>query len=424
MPVPHDIGVRIQALAFLQLGVPVEEIQRLLGPSKATIYRWRRTAITRGYDSEKPEKILLEYLVNKPRSGRPRKATVEIEEKIIKILTKSSVTRALTGLEIGLRVGVSPRTVQRVLKRLQWRKVKATVKPGLTEKMKKARYAFALKYKDWTLEDWKRVIWSDETSVILGQRRGGHRIWRRVYEAQDPQCKRIRWKGHSEFMFWGCFTYDKKGPFHIWKAETAAQKKAAQAELDAKNAAIEAENREIWELETAMRRINITRNQGGRRPAWRHTKETGAYIRHKGKGGIDWYRYQKEVLVPKLIPFAKECMINRLDTLVQEDNAPSHACKYQDELWNLSGVLRLLWPGNSPDLNAIEPTWMYMKRDTTKKGPPTQRKVAEKLWTECWKHMPQSRIRRWIERIPYHIQEIIRLEGGNGYKEGVPKGNN
>jgi hypothetical protein len=65
-----------------------------------------------------------------------------------------------------------------------------------------------------------------------------------------------------------------------------------------------------------------------------------------------------------------------------------------------------------------------MKRDTTKKGLPIQYKVAEKLWTKCWKHIPQSRIRRWIERIPYYIQEIIRLEGGNGYKEGVPKGNN
>jgi hypothetical protein len=35
--------------------------------------------------------------------------------------------------------------------------------------------------------------------------------------------------------------------------------------------------------------------------------------------------------------------------------------------------------------------------------------------------MSQARIRRWIERIPYHIQEIIRLDGGNDYKEGVPK---
>jgi hypothetical protein len=56
-----------------------------------------------------------------------------------------------------------------------------------------------------------------------------------VYEVQNPPVKRIRWKEHSEFMFWGCFTYDKKRPF-IWRAKTAAAgKRAAAAELKAKN---------------------------------------------------------------------------------------------------------------------------------------------------------------------------------------------
>jgi hypothetical protein len=146
------------------------------------------------------------------------------------MLTKNLTTRALTGQEIGLEFGLSARTIQRVLKRKGYRKVKPTVKPGLTEAMMEARYQFALRYKDWTLEDWKAVIWSDETSVILGHRRGGHRVWRTVKEAYNPHVKKQRWKRHSEFMFWGCFSYDKKRPFHIWKAETAAQKKAAAAD--------------------------------------------------------------------------------------------------------------------------------------------------------------------------------------------------
>jgi hypothetical protein len=32
--------------------------------------------------------------------------------------------------------------------------------------------------------------------------------------------------------------------------------------------------------------------------------------------------------------------------------------------------------------------------------------------------MPQEKIQAWIERIPRHIREVIRLEGGNEYKEG------
>jgi hypothetical protein len=36
--------------------------------------------------------------------------------------------------------------------------------------------------------------------------------------------------------------------------------------------------------------------------------------------------------------------------------------------------------------------------------------------------MPQERIQAWIERIMDHIPEVIRLEGGNEYKEGRLKG--
>ena len=32
--------------------------------------------------------------------------------------------------------------------------------------------------------------------------------------------------------------------------------------------------------------------------------------------------------------------------------------------------------------------------------------------------MKQEKIQSWIERIPRHIQEIIRLEGDNSYREG------
>jgi hypothetical protein len=28
----------------------------------------------------------------------------------------------------------------------------------------------------------------------------------------------------------------------------------------------------------------------------------------------------------------------------------------------------MLWPSNSPDLGAIEPPWMWIKRETTKHG--------------------------------------------------------
>jgi len=81
--------------------------------------------------------------------------------------------------------------------------------------------------------------------VVLGHRRGRVRVWRRPDERDNIHCIRRRWKGVKEFMFWGCFSYYEKGPCHIWKDETMAEKKAAIKDLEARNAVIEETNRRM-----------------------------------------------------------------------------------------------------------------------------------------------------------------------------------
>lgn len=77
--------------------------------------------------------------------------------------------------------------------------------------------------------------------------------------------------------------------------------------------------------------------------------------------------------VPKLLPFAKECAINRPNMLVQEDKAPAHSHYIQQRVFDAAKVNRLLRCGNSHYLNPIEPAWPYLKRATTKKGAARQR---------------------------------------------------
>jgi hypothetical protein len=36
-------------------------------------------------------------------------------------------------------------------------------------------------------------------------------------------------------MFWGSFSYDKKGPCHVWEKETPEEKRERKADLDARN---------------------------------------------------------------------------------------------------------------------------------------------------------------------------------------------
>jgi hypothetical protein len=79
----------------------------------------------------------------------------------------------------------------------------------------------------------------------------------------------------------------------------------------------------------------------------------------------------------------------------------------------------MLQPSNSPDLSAIEPPWMWIKRETTKHGAATSKTQMKEDWQNCWDDMSQERIQVWIRRIPIHVQEVIKLEGGNKYKEGI-----
>ena len=95
-----------------------------------------------------------------------------------------------------------------------------------------------------------------------------------------------------------------------------------------------------------------------------------------------------------------------------------HAHHAQQAVYNAFEIDRLLWPGNSPDLNMIEPAWPYLKRRTTSRGAPRTCKDMEVKWLKGWKDLPQAKIQAWIERIPRHLERIRELKGGNEYREG------
>lgn len=400
-------------------GKTTKEISQITGLPVRSINRIYARAVEAGFEpNDKALVILPDHVIDKPRSGRPKKQTAAAIDAVTSKVSRDRYGREKNCADIagdltreGIRVSAT--TVWRILRTAGYRKTKPTRKPGLTARMKAERLAWCLCYKDWTLEDWKKVIWSDETSVVLLHRRGGYRLWRRPDEAYTRSCIRERWKGYSEFMFWGCFSYELRGPCHCWMPESAKDLKLATEEVAALNAELEPIKRAEWEFITPFTRLGL-RNKPGPRLAWRWNEKNGKLVR-KSKGGIDWYRYRKEILLPKLFPHARRC---GWDAIVQEDKAPSHDHWFNQETFRVNDINRLLWPGNSPDLNPIEPCWPWMKRYTTRLGAPKSRAEAIRAWEACWKELKPERFQAWIERIPRHIQEIIRLEGGNEYKEG------
>jgi hypothetical protein len=208
----------------------------------------------------------------------------------------------------------------------------------------------------------------------------------------DPMVVRRRWKKALEFMFWGCFSYDFWGPCHIWRKETPTERRRAQEIIDSWNALLEPEDWQRWKDARLLLHFSRGGRQRGRPAQWRFTKANGKLVREAKRGGIDWFRYLNHVVCQKIFPFAERCKESRPDTMVQEDRAGPHAHMMQGVFYDFFNVQRLLWPGNSLDLNPIEPCWMYLKKETTKDGPPRTREEATFRWLRAWNNLPQAMI--------------------------------
>jgi transposase len=287
----YPVELRVQALALASYGVKVSDVASLTGISERAVYDLIKRARDRGYNFQADPRIRREHVEDGKRSGRPKEITDEVKQAVIASIQKDRAGREKSSEVLAYEAGISQSSILHILKEAGIHSVKPTYKPGLTEEQKARRLRFCLDHKDWSLDDWKNVIFTDETSVVLGHRRGAVKVWRTTEDRSDPTVIRRRWKGVTEFMVHAAFSYDYKGPIHIFMPETAQAKKLAEREITIMNQENEAAFKAEWELNTGLQRMGL-RNKGGRKPTWRFSKKNGLLIR-ESKGGIDWYRYRK-----------------------------------------------------------------------------------------------------------------------------------
>lgn len=101
----------------------------------------------------------------------------------------------------------------RALKKIGLASAVKQEKPALSEKNVKARLKFCKEHKNWSVEDWKRVIWSDETKINRFQSDGKEYYWHRSYETlKKHQVKETMKHGGGSLMVWACFAWWHLGP--------------------------------------------------------------------------------------------------------------------------------------------------------------------------------------------------------------------
>lgn len=116
-----------------------------------------------------------------------------------------------------LRNTVAPetsiRTIKRILREADIRKWRAKKRAMLTPAHVASRLAWALKYKDWTEEEWEGVIFSDECSVEKSKAGQTDWVYARPNERYHKDCIQGVTKGPGiKLMVWSCIWGGNKGP--------------------------------------------------------------------------------------------------------------------------------------------------------------------------------------------------------------------
>ena len=117
----------------------------------------------------------------KNRGGRPAKLSHEDKRWMVRMVTAGkadTATQLQNELQTSIGVHVSAQSVRNTLKREGLKAVVRKKRPRLLSRHIKSRYEFALKHQYWTVDDWKRVIFSDETKINRLGSDGRKWVWK------------------------------------------------------------------------------------------------------------------------------------------------------------------------------------------------------------------------------------------------------
>ena len=84
--------------------------------------------------------------------------------------------------------------------------------PLISERNKERRLLWARTYENWTVEDFKKVLWSDESTYTQFRTSGFGRVWREPSEEFHEDCIASTVQKSFGRMFWGCFSWVGMGP--------------------------------------------------------------------------------------------------------------------------------------------------------------------------------------------------------------------
>ena len=109
-------------------------------------------------------------LKNKLKLGQSSIINKLVQRRITNLITSrrcSSAVKVQKVLEEKENINISAPTIRHILRNNGLVSRVKRKKPYLSKEHQKRRLEFAKKYENWTIENWSRVIWSDESKFKI-----------------------------------------------------------------------------------------------------------------------------------------------------------------------------------------------------------------------------------------------------------------
>ena len=335
---------------MIQAGMSQSQVAKNVSAPLRTVQRWWKRFKTHG------------TVADRPRSGRPTSLSM-----VAKLVMKKAVgKRNQSATKLAQRLSrkghpVSDRSIRRFWKKEMGLKAyKIRTRPKLTEKQVSDRIKFCKKRKDWTEEDWKNVLFSDESTFELFHppNRQNDRIWA-PDAASVPTAPSVKFP--AKLMVWGMMSHQALSELHVIPPKTKVDTK--------------------YYVENILEESCL--------PAINRTPSDGSVL--KGRMVAD---RSKAIFMQDGAP------VHRSATAQQwcRDNLPHFWAKEE-------------WPGNSPDLNPIEELWAIVQQDLDKQKPATNLAQLETQLKCAWSRIQPSVLSNLVASMPNRVRKCLLVRG-------------
>ncbi len=99
---------------------------------------------------------------------------------------------------------------------------KRATKPLLNQRQRQKHLTWAVEKKNWTVAQWSKVLFSDESKFCISFGNQGPRVWRNSGEAQNPCCLKSSVKFPQSVMIWAAMSSAGVGPLCFLKSTVNA----------------------------------------------------------------------------------------------------------------------------------------------------------------------------------------------------------